>query len=147
MSLKGKIEAIEDQLKESYQESRRKLEREAISKTKHNPKAFYAYAKRFAKTFTGVGPLIKEDGKVITNPKEIAEMQKEQDQKVFTETKEDDNIRDITDFFCETRNNNKIENATFNYTDVREAIDKLSANAAAGPDGIPAILLKNARIS
>ena len=29
--------------------------------------------------------------------------------------------------------------------DVRDAIDQLSANAAAGPDGMPAILLKKAR--
>ena len=29
--------------------------------------------------------------------------------------------------------------------DVRDAIDQLSANAAAGPDGMPAILLKEAR--
>ena len=30
--------------------------------------------------------------------------------------------------------------------DVREAIDKLSVNAAAGPDGVPAILLKSVRM-
>ena len=77
LSLKAKIEGIEEQLKESYLGRRKKLENEAISKTKKNSKAFYAYAKKFSKTFTGVGPIIREDGKVITNPREIAEMQKE----------------------------------------------------------------------
>ena len=69
LSLKKKIEAIEEQLKESYTERRKKLENKAIYKTKKNPKAFYAYAKKFSKTFTGVGPIITEDGKVITDPK------------------------------------------------------------------------------
>ena len=145
LSLKKKIEAIEEQLKESYTERRKNQEKEAISKTKKNPKAFYAYAKKFSKTFTGVGPIIKEDGTVITDPKEIAKAQKEQYEKVFTKTREENNINDIADFFKETPNSNKMENATFNYTDVREAIDKLSVNASAGPDGIPAILLKRCK--
>ena len=72
-------------------------------------------------------------------------MQKEQYEKVFTTTKEEHMIEDIEDFFKETPNVNKIDNLTFDYTDVREAIDKLSANAASGPDGIPAILLKKCK--
>ena len=38
-----------------------------------------------------------------------------------------------------------MESVTFNYTDVREAIDKLSVSASAGPDGVPAILLKKCK--
>ena len=39
----------------------------------------------------------------------------------------------------------KISNINFNYMDIREAIDQLSVNASAGPDGVPAIFLKKAR--
>ena len=38
-----------------------------------------------------------------------------------------------------------MENIYFTYMDVCEAIDKLSVNAAAGPDGVPAILLKKCK--
>ena len=40
---------------------------------KNNPKVFFAYAKKFSKTFTGVGLLNTEDGNVVTDPKQIAE--------------------------------------------------------------------------
>ena len=45
LSLKKKIETIEEQLKESYIERRKNQENKAISMIKKNPKAFYAYAK------------------------------------------------------------------------------------------------------
>ena len=44
LALRIKIESIEEQLKGNYLERRKKLEKEAISKTKKNPKAFFAYA-------------------------------------------------------------------------------------------------------
>ena len=147
LDLRRKIDSIELQLKASYVERRRKQEEEAISKIKKNPKAFYTYAKRFSKTFSGVGPIIKEDGEVVTNPKEVAEIQNKQYQKVFTKPKEDSMIDDAKDFFEESTSDNKIENMPFTYIDVREAIDKLSVNAAAGPDGVPAILLKKCKES
>ena len=40
---------------------------------------------------------------------------------------------------------NNIHEVHFNYQDIRDAIDELSPNASAGPDGIPAILLKKCR--
>ena len=52
---------------------------------------------------------------------------------------------DPTDFFKTTENTKKTFNVHFDYMDVRDAIDQLSANAAAGPDGMPAVLLKKNR--
>ena len=68
------------------------MEKIVVSQIKHNPRAFYAYAKRFQKTFSGVGPIINKDGVMITDPAEIAEIQKEQYEKgsrflLFLETK------------------------------------------------------------
>ena len=64
---------------------------------------------------------------------------------MFTKTRYENKNNDIADFFKETSNPNKMESPTFNYTDVREAIDKLSVSASAGPDGVPAILLKKCK--
>ena len=45
--------------------------------------------------------------------------------------------------FRETMNANKNEDICFTYLDVH--VDKLSVNSAAGPDGVPAILLKKCK--
>ena len=146
LALRIKIQSIEEQLKGNYLKRRRKLEKEAISKTKKNSKAFFAFAKKFSKTSTGVGPIITKDCKVVTEPKEIAELQKEQYDKVFTKPNKEAKIDNAAEFFSkESTNDNMIENILFTYMDVREAIDKLSVNAAAGPDGVPAILLKKCK--
>ena len=145
LALRNKMESIEKDLKENYTDRRNKQENIAISKIKKNPYAFYAYAKKFAKTYNGVGPLLKEDGEVVTKPAEIAEVLKEQYERVFTEPKRAAKITDEKAFFKETENNEKLETVFFTELDVRDAIDKLSNNAAAGPDGIPAILLKKCR--
>ena len=57
LALKNKIDKIEQELKNHYKTRRNKLEKEAISKIKINPNAFYTYAQKFFKSFSGVGPL------------------------------------------------------------------------------------------
>ena len=57
------------------------MEDKAVAQIKKNPKAFYAYAKRFQKTFSGVGPIINSKGDIITDPAKIAEEQKAQYEK------------------------------------------------------------------
>ena len=49
------------------------------------------------------------------------------------------------EFFKDSPNANIIEGIYFTQNDVKEAINELSQNAAAGPDRIPAILLKKCR--
>ena len=120
------------------------MEDKAVSQIKSNPKAFYAYAKRFQKTFSGVGPIINSEGEIISDPAKIAEAQKLQYEKVFSKPNNDNKVNDPKNFF-KTNENTKISNIHFDYMDVRDAIDQLSVNAAAGPDGVPAILLKEAR--
>ena len=66
---KGKV-------KKNYLDIRGKREDKALSKIKLNPKAFYAYAKRFQKIYSGIGPIISPDGKIITGPAAIAFAQK-----------------------------------------------------------------------
>ena len=147
LALRNKMESIEIALKENYTKRRTKQENLAISKIKKNPNAFYAYAKKFSKTYNGVGPLLKENGEVISEATGIAEALRNQYEKVFSEPKIEAKINDEKEFFKETITPEKIETVIFTEMDVRDAIDKLSNNAAAGPDGIPAILLKKCRDS
>ena len=91
-----------------------------------------------------MGPIIGQTGDIITEPYKIAEAQKEQYEKVFSNPRPEMIVEDPKEFF-KTSENTKIYNVHFTYMDVRDAIDELSVNASAGPDGMPAILLKEAR--
>ena len=144
LALRRKVQHIEEKLDSYYSDRRNKMEDKAISQIKNNPKAFYAYAKRFQKTFSGVGPIINTKGEIITDPAKIAEEQKVQYEKVFSKPMLDKKVTDPKEFF-KIDESTKIGNIHFDYMDVRDAIDQLSLNASAGPDGVPAILLKEAR--
>ena len=99
LALKIKIYSIEEDLKSHYKTRRSKVEKEAINKIKKNPNAFYTYAKKFAKTFSGVGPLIDADGKVITDPKETAEALKRQYEEVFSKPDKDMAVKSLKKLF------------------------------------------------
>ena len=42
-----------------------------MAKIKRNPKAFYAYAKRFQKTKSGIGPLINEKDEIVKDHQNV----------------------------------------------------------------------------
>ena len=76
LALRKKVEIIEEKLNMYYSDRKRKMEDKAISQIKNNPRAFYAYARRFQKTFSGVGPLINKGGEIINEAFKIAEAQR-----------------------------------------------------------------------
>ena len=81
---------------------------------------------------------------MISKPEDIAEALKEQYESVYSTPKEDKKVKDAKEFF-KTDENAKITDLLVTYEDIKDAIDKLSTNASAGPDGVPAILLKEAK--
>ena len=85
----------------------------ALAKIKRNPKAFYAYARRFSKTYSGVGPFIKENGDKINETE--AEALRMQYKKVFSTHKEDAKIENLKDVFSNTENENNINEIHFSY--------------------------------
>ena len=99
------------------------------------------------KSFSGVGPLTKENGETINDPVETAEALKKQYEKVFSKPDENMKVNDPKEFFKECNRNINIDSIYFTEQDIREAINQLSAKAAAGPDGVPALLLKKCRDS
>ena len=63
---------------------------------------------------------------------------------MYSEAKKEKVVDDPKEFF-KRNEHKKFSNIFFNHTDITEAIDKLIKNASAGPDGIPAILLKEGK--
>ena len=64
-ALRNKIENIEQMLKDFYDKRRQIKESEALENIKRNPKVFYAYAKKYSKSYSGIGPLVDEDGETL----------------------------------------------------------------------------------
>ena len=93
------LQEIEDKLSGHYNERRRKEEKEAIQKLKHNPKYFYSYQKRFSKTVNTIGDFVNKTGDIITDPMKKAEMLKDQYDSVASEPNKDFIVNNAEDFF------------------------------------------------
>ena len=99
LNLREKLDIIEKELKQSYDERRMKKERAAISRMKHDPRAFYKYAKRFSKTNSDVGPFFHIDGNPVNEPSVIVDMLRKQYEGVYSTPDENFKIEDPSAFF------------------------------------------------
>ena len=100
--------------------------------------------KKYSKTIDGVGPLLDSAKNVITGAKSICELLRQQYESVFSKPrKSTENQDDPNKFF--SKGKSKLADIAFTTDDIKSAIDELSVNAASGPDGLPAILLKNCK--
>ena len=147
LKLRETLESIENKLQYSYEARRNDQEKKAINKIKKDPKAFYGYAKRFCKTNSDIGPFFSQDGNPIYEAEEIVEMLRLQYESVFSNPVKEKQILNPEEFFSINEAETKLENISFNREDILSKIDSLSSGAAAGPDGIPAILLKKCKHS
>ncbi|XP_076061613.1 uncharacterized protein LOC143037360 [Oratosquilla oratoria] len=140
--ISSKIEDIEQKIKHSHEEQRRTEEHQAIENIRHNPKFFYSYCKKFLKTKSQIGPLVTEQGTITDAPKETCQMLAHQYNSVFSIPKTQMEILDPTTFFNQTTTNlNQLTDIRVTEQDIKKAIKELRSNSAAGPDGVPAILL------
>ena len=140
-SILQKLINIEKELSKSHENKRELEEKRAIEKIKINPKFFFAFGRRFSKIKIGVGPLIDSAKKLVSAPLEMAEILSNQYSSVFSTPQHmdisphilfpdvDDAPQDICDII-------------FSDWELANAMQELSSNAAPGPDGFPAILLK-----
>ena len=111
-----------------------------------NSKFFYSYAKKFSKIKSGIGPLINSAKTLICEPKEMAEILSKQYSSVFSTPRHENTAEDRL-FPEENPTQPSLSNIIFTDSELEEAMKELSDNAAAGPDGFPAILLKRCRSS
>ena len=134
------IASIERSLKTSHDNEQKRKEDRAIECMKgEDSNYFFKYAKSKTKIKTQIGPFEK-DGLFIQDPKQKAEALKEHFESVFT-------IPDVSDPE-EQAPSLQIPEATLEDFQITEEniaaqIKELRKKAAAGPDDIPAVLLKN----
>ena len=141
-SIDEKLTQIEKALQKSHCEERQHTESRAVDKIKTNPKFFYTFARRYSKIKVGVGPLINSDKKTTSSPQEMTEILSDQYSSVFSDPS-DDNI-DANTIFPEqhTTDTPSLSQIQFSDSELAGAMNNLATNAAPGPDGFPAILLK-----
>lgn len=109
---------------------------------KVNPKFFFKYCKKFSKTQVRVGPLQAENGEISKNSEETCHILSQQYIKVLSQPKPSKIVHDPSEFFKDhIQHHRNLANITFSTADLQRAISELKMNSAAGPDGVPSILL------
>ena len=139
ISILKQLTAIEKELQKSHSNRRLDAEAKAIEKIKTNPKFFFTFARRYSKVKVKVGPLINNAKKLTTAPQEMAEILSEQYSSVFSTPKDEDTPQEAN---TDDLNIPSLNRINFSDSELAEAINDLASNAAPGPDGFPAILLK-----
>ena len=143
-SILRKLIDIEKKLSKSHEEKRELEEQRAIEKIKTNPKFFFAFGKKFSSVKIGIGPLIDSTKRLVTAPLEMAEMLSNQYSSVFSTPRNHDLSWQA--IFEETEPSEPgIQDIHYTDNELENAMGELSANAAPGPDGFPAVLLKRCR--
>ena len=119
-------------------------EQQAVDKVHSNPKYFYSYAKKFSKQKRSIPMLFNEAKRTCTNPEVIANILQRQFSSVFS----DPSATNINDALFQSPSIKKPfidDMLAFSVADIMEAIDEIRPGAAAGPDDLPALLLKKCK--
>ena len=107
-----------------------------------NPKHFFAYAKKYIKTKSTIGPFKNED-KLITDLEDISQKLSEQYSSSFSTPNSNFSIGDSREFFRLNEDHHpQLTDIYFTKEDIEEEINNIKSDSAAGPDHFPAILLK-----
>lgn len=141
-ALHEKVSAIESQIIVSHEKQRSEEEIQAMRNIKNNPKYFFSYCKKFSKAKTKVGPLQAANGELSRSPQETCNILSQQYTRVFSKPRNAKTIQNPQDFFAvHSYNDPNLGDVQFTADDIQKAISELRVNSAAGPDGVPAILL------
>ena len=146
--LKQNLLMIESQLRHSHEKERAEKEARAVENIKIKPKAFYSFAKESASIRYKTGPLYEENGSLTADPQAISEILSSQYKSAFTSPIQQLRIDIPGEFFRTTLQHGdkaNIDHIEIEEADVMSAIDEMRPNSATGPDGFPAILLKNCK--
>jgi len=120
-----------------YKQSSKFQEDKAIEAIQENSKFFFNYAKKKSKIKTKIGPLSSNNGQIINKSEEMAEMLAQQYSSVFSNPSTEPPIFEssVAD----------INNIQVTPQEIIDAISEIKPNSAAGPDGFPAVLLRNCK--
>ena len=142
LKIQTELVEIEKLLMISHQQSRDDEEQHAVDSIKRNNKYFYTYAKKYSSTKTGIGPLINSSGDIVDDHGEMANMLAAQYTSVFSTPLDQPTINRQNPA---NNSSDTLTDITFSESDFVDAIQELNSNSAAGPDGFPAILLKQCK--
>ena len=143
IKLEDEAREIEKKLQASYKEEDSNSEAKTVSAIRKNPKYFFAYAKKFSTLSTFIGPLLNSADLLISSASEMAEILSRQYTSVFSTPKSP--LKDPSEYFPHSNSQNNVpilENIEFSREDIKKAMREIPTTAAAGPDRVPAILLK-----
>ena len=137
LKVSNKIELLQYDIKEACVKRLDYKEQKAVERIKANPKFFYSYAKSLSniKSSNSINMLFDYNGEIKTDPKKIADILQQQFSSVFS----DPNCPPPPEIGKPSR----FQEFVLNEEDFISAITKIPSDSASGPDGIPAILLKN----
>ena len=143
------IRQIQSSLLDETEERERRDEEKATEQIRQNSKAFYSFARSRQRARVKVGPFKDpKTGKINPDPANTVEALKKQYESAFSTPKEDKIVEDPTSFFnTSDADHPHLADFIFTSEDIEEACKELSADSAAGPDGVPAKLLKECRTS
>ena len=113
---------------------------------KANPKSFFSFAKSRQKTKSRIGPFLDTTtGKLNPEVAFTAETLCEQYNSVFSQPRPDWTVSDLENHFSVGEVQGCLDDILFEQEDIEKACAELKGSASAGPDGVPACLLKTCR--
>ena len=139
---------LEKQLSSDYTSSNNSEEDQAVLRMKQNPKAFYSFARSRQTTRSKVGPFLDPSTNMPnSSPDYCCRALQRQYDSVFAQPRPAWLVKDLSDHFKEVPGDgdDSLTDVQFSRADIEQACLQLSATSAAGPDGVPASLLKSCR--
>jgi len=141
-NVRNKVALLQYDIRCAHTKKLDEKENRAVEKIKSNPKFFYSYAKSLSKIKSNINMLFDSDSVITTDPKKMADLLQYQFNSVFS----DPNSPDVKDpDFPPPPITSPQQLEDFLITDecILKAISAISTDSASGPDGVPAILIKN----
>ena len=138
---------LERQLADDYAAVNNSKEDEAVLRIKENSKAFFSFARGRQNTKSRVGPFMDPaSGSPNSSPDYCCQALQQQYESVFAAPRPQWKVDSLEEHFkeCDVVTDT-LSDITFTKSDIEEACLQLSASSAAGPDGVPAVLLKTCR--
>ena len=141
-SLRAELVEIEKKLQKSYQSTRDASEAQAVKNIKKNSKFFYAFANKFSKVKSSIGPLKRGD-EIVTDNSEMADMLAHQFASVYSVPKE--NLPSANILFTDLNSMSGLSDIPCESNDMIEALGSLKEFSGSGPDRFPAVYLKKCK--
>ena len=113
--IQRRLAEIEKKLQESYQAEEHRMESRAVSAIKKNSKYFYSYAKKKSTGKHPIGPLIDQDGTLVSNPGAMANILADQYKSAFSDPARAPEVAH--------QPSEKIQDFTFTENDIVRAIE------------------------